>query len=42
VVGSHMMLGPLFWTGASVLSALFGGLYAVRYNQEGQRAALHQ
>lgn len=41
LVATHLVLAPLFWTGASVLSALFGGLYAVRYNQEGQRSTLH-
>lgn len=42
LVAAHLVLGPIFWTGASVVSALFGGLYAVRYNQEGQRSTLHQ
>jgi hypothetical protein len=42
LVATHMLLGPLFWTGACVFSALFGGLYAVRYNQEGQRAGLNR
>ncbi len=41
LLGAHMMFGPLFWTTASITSALFGGLYAVRFNQEGHRAALH-
>lgn len=41
LVGAHMMLGPIFWMGSSILSALFGGLYAVRFNQEGHRATLH-
>lgn len=39
--GTHVMWGPLFWTIATITSALFGGLYAVRFNQEGHRAALH-
>lgn len=41
IIGGHMMLGPLFWASASIASALFGGLYAVRFNQEGHRAPLH-
>ena len=41
-LSAHLLLGPLFWTTASITSALFGGLYAVRFNQEGHRVALHQ
>ncbi len=40
-IASSMLLAPLFWVSASIVSALFGGLYAVRFNQEGQRARLH-
>jgi hypothetical protein len=42
LLGAHMMWAPLFWTAASITSALLGGLYAVRFNQEGRRATLHQ
>ncbi|MRG91112.1 hypothetical protein [Polyangium spumosum] len=38
--GASMIFGPLFWVFAIGASALFGGLYAVRYNQEGHRARL--
>lgn len=41
LLGSHLMLAPFFWMTASITSALVGGLYAVRFNQEGHRAALH-
>lgn len=41
LVGAHTMLGPIFWMGSSIASALLGGLYAVRFNQEGHRATLH-
>lgn len=41
LVGAHTMLGPIFWMGSSIVSALLGGLYAVRFNQEGHRATLH-
>jgi hypothetical protein len=40
-IGGSMLLAPLFWVTASIMSALFGGLYAVRFNQEGHRAPLH-
>lgn len=42
LMGASFILGPLFWTCAVIVSALFGGLYAVRFNQEGHRAALHR
>lgn len=42
LVGGNLMLGPLFWTLSVIVSALFGGLYAVRFNQEGHRAGLHR
>ncbi|HVK69497.1 MAG TPA: hypothetical protein VM694_33800 [Polyangium sp.] len=35
-----LIFAPLFWVFAIGVSALFGGLYAVRYNQEGHRAPL--
>jgi hypothetical protein len=41
IVGTNLILGPLFWMSAIIVSALFGGLYAVRFNQEGHRATLH-
>jgi hypothetical protein len=42
LIGANLILAPLFWTGAIIVSALLGGLYAVRFNQEGHRAALHR
>ncbi|MDC3958256.1 hypothetical protein [Polyangium jinanense] len=40
VLGASLIFAPLFWVFAICVSALFGGLYAVRYNQEGHRARL--
>ncbi|MDI1445804.1 hypothetical protein [Polyangium sp. 6x1] len=40
VLGASLIFAPLFWVFAIGVSALFGGLYAVRYNQEGHRAPL--
>jgi len=40
MLGASLVFAPLFWLFAIGVSALFGGLYAVRYNQEGHRARL--
>lgn len=40
VLVATFVFAPLFWVFATGVSALFGGLYAVRYNQEGHRARL--
>ncbi len=40
VLGASLIFAPLFWVLAIATSALFGGLYALRYNQEGHRARL--
>jgi len=40
LLGASLILGPLFWIVAIATSALFGALYALRYNQEGRRARL--
>jgi hypothetical protein len=40
ILGGSLLFAPLFWVLAIGISALFGGLYAVRYNQEGHRARL--
>ncbi|MDI1475857.1 helix-turn-helix domain-containing protein [Polyangium sp. y55x31] len=40
VLVATFIFAPLFWVFAIGVSALFGGLYAVRYNQEGHRARL--
>lgn len=40
--GASLLLGPLFWMTTVIISALLGGLYAVRFNQEGHRAPLYR
>ncbi|MDI3284017.1 hypothetical protein [Polyangium sp. 15x6] len=40
VLGASLIFAPLFWVFTVGVSALFGGLYAIRYNQEGHRARL--
>jgi hypothetical protein len=41
IFGAHEILGPVYWFAVSASSAFFGGVYAARFNQEGQRAQLN-
>jgi hypothetical protein len=41
IFGAQGWLGPIYWFVMSVTSAFLGGVYAVRFNQEGRRATLH-